>query len=68
MIAMKDGAIVVEGSPAEVISAAVVTQVFGLDCEVMADPLTGAPMVLPRGRHHMEPRSPAPRASSEMGV
>lgn len=55
VIAMKDGAIVVGGPPADVISAEVVTEVFGLDCEVIPDPLTGAPMVLPRGRHHMEP-------------
>jgi len=53
VIAMKDGSIVVEGLPAEVITSAVVTEVFGLDCEVIPDPLTGAPMVLPRGRHHM---------------
>ena len=54
IIAMKQGTIVVEGPPRAVIDAAVVTDVFGLACEVAPDPLTGAPMVLPRGRHHME--------------
>ncbi|MEZ5236888.1 MAG: hypothetical protein R2749_29965 [Acidimicrobiales bacterium] len=30
----------------------VVLEVFGLDCELIADPVSGAPIVLPRGRHH----------------
>jgi len=53
IIAMRRGVILAEGSPREVIDASVVTAVFGLDCEVILDPLTGAPMVLPRGRHHI---------------
>ena len=52
VIAMKDGRIVVEGVPAEVITAEVITEVFGLACEVAPDPVSGTPMVLPRGRHH----------------
>ena len=58
IIAMKQGQILAEGDPREVIDAAVVTEVFGLECEVTPDPLTGAPMVLPRGRHHMESTAP----------
>ncbi len=50
LIAMKAGRIVAEGTPAEVITAATVHTVFGLDCEVMADPLCGTPMVVPRPR------------------
>jgi iron complex transport system ATP-binding protein len=53
LVAMKDGAIVAEGPPAEVITAATVEQVFGLPCQVIDDPLTGTPLVLPvpaRGR------------------
>ncbi|MCW2769560.1 MAG: cobalamin/Fe(3+)-siderophore transporter ATP-binding protein [Aeromicrobium sp.] len=52
IIAMKQGAIVAEGSPREVVTAAVVTDVFGLACEVVPDPVSGTPMVVPRGRHH----------------
>ena len=52
IIAMKEGRIVVEGAPIEVITAEVVTEVFGLACEVLPDPVSGTPMVLPRGRHH----------------
>lgn len=52
IIAMKDGAIVAEGSPSEVIDAEVVTEVFDLACEVVPDPVSGTPMIVPRGRHH----------------
>ena len=52
IIAMKQGAIVAEGSPSDVVTATVVTEVFGLGCEVVTDPVSGTPMVVPRGRHH----------------
>ena len=47
LVAMKDGAIVCQGPPAEVITPATVEDVFGLPCDVIADPLTGTPLVLP---------------------
>jgi iron complex transport system ATP-binding protein len=53
LIAMKDGRIVAEGDPRAVVTAEVVTEVFGLPCEVIADPVAGTPLVLPRGRHHV---------------
>jgi iron complex transport system ATP-binding protein len=52
IIAMKKGAIVAEGPPREVITASVVTDVFGLACEVVPDPVSDTPMIVPRGRHH----------------
>ncbi|MBC7630093.1 ABC transporter ATP-binding protein [Aeromicrobium sp.] len=52
IIAMKDGTVLAEGPPNEVIDAAVITEVFGLSCEVVPDPVSGTPMVVPRGRHH----------------
>ncbi len=51
LVAMKDGAIVCEGPPAEVITPANVEEVFGLACDVIADPLTGTPLVLPVPAH-----------------
>lgn len=47
LVALKDGAIVGQGPPAEVITPATVEEVFGLACDVIADPLTGTPLVLP---------------------
>ncbi|WP_304108595.1 ABC transporter ATP-binding protein [Mycolicibacterium bacteremicum] len=52
VIAMKSGTIVRQGPPAEIVDADLVRQVFDLDCVVIPDPLGGAPMVVPRGRHH----------------
>ena len=47
LVAMKEGAVVAEGTPAEVITADLVADVFGLRCAVIDDPLTGTPLVLP---------------------
>jgi iron complex transport system ATP-binding protein len=55
IIAMKNGAILAEGAPNDVITAAVVTEVFGLECEVVPDPVSATPMIVPRGRHHARP-------------
>lgn len=52
VIAMKSGDIVRQGPPAEIVDADLVRQVFDLDCVVIPDRLGGAPMVVPRGRHH----------------
>ena len=47
MIAMRDGRIVAAGAPGEVITAATMRAVFGLECTVIADPTSGTPMVVP---------------------
>ena len=51
LIAMKDGAIVAEGNPSQVITEEVVQDVFGLAVKVVPDPVAGTPMVVPIGRH-----------------
>ncbi len=52
LVAMRAGAIHAVGRPAEVITAELVEEVFGLECRVIVDPLSGAPLVLPCGRYH----------------
>lgn len=47
IIAMKAGKVIAAGSPADVITAATVSTVFGLETEVIPDPVTGNPMVVP---------------------
>ena len=51
MIAMQGGRIVSEGDPASVITVETVREVFDLDCEIIADPHSGTPLVIPIGRH-----------------
>ena len=50
LIAMKDGRIVAEGTPDEIVTEALVEEVFGLACRVVPDPVTGTPTVVPLGR------------------
>lgn len=50
LIAMRDGAIVAQGPPREIVTAALVEEVFGLRCLIVPDPVTGAPYVAPLGR------------------
>ncbi|WP_078854070.1 ABC transporter ATP-binding protein [Streptomyces sp. NRRL F-5135] len=59
LIAMKDGAIVAEGAPSEIVTAELVTDVFGMRCSVTEDPASGTPLIVPMGRHHV---SAAPAA------
>ncbi|MFT4262290.1 MAG: ABC transporter ATP-binding protein [Nocardioides sp.] len=51
VIAMRDGRIVADGPPREVIAEQVVEQVFDLPCRVIDDPVSGAPLVLPLGSY-----------------
>lgn len=50
LIAMKDGAVVAEGHPVDIVTAELVEEVFGLPCVVIPDPVTGKPSVVPIGR------------------
>lgn len=47
LVAMRGGAIVAAGPPTEVVTAELVREVFGLEAQVISDPLTGTPLVLP---------------------
>ncbi|MCH1884401.1 ABC transporter ATP-binding protein [Agrococcus sp. ARC_14] len=47
LIAMRDGAIVAQGTPAEVITAERVHSVFGVRSRVLDDPETHTPMIVP---------------------
>ncbi|OZE18749.1 Fe(3+)-dicitrate ABC transporter ATP-binding protein [Rhodococcus sp. 05-2255-1e] len=48
IIAMKDGAVVTEGPPAQVVTAELVEAVFGLPCRIIDDPESHTPLVIPR--------------------
>jgi iron complex transport system ATP-binding protein len=50
LVAMREGRIVASGAPAEVITEDCVSEVFGMRCRVIEDPVTGTPMVIPLGR------------------
>ncbi|RNE48807.1 ABC transporter ATP-binding protein [Corynebacterium alimapuense] len=53
LFALKNGQILASGTPTEVVTENTVKEVFCLDSRVMPDPVSGCPMVMPIGRHHV---------------
>ncbi|GAA3158422.1 ABC transporter ATP-binding protein [Blastococcus jejuensis] len=47
LVAMKDGALVASGTPAEVLTERLLADVFDLEARVIPDPVAGTPMVVP---------------------
>lgn len=64
LIAMKDGEIVAQGPPADIVTADLVARVFGIRCQVIDDPETGTPLVVPAARQPRGGRA-ARRAAGE---
>ena len=48
LVVLREGAIWRTGSAGEVVTAAMLREVFGLEATVIADPLTGTPMIVPQ--------------------
>jgi iron complex transport system ATP-binding protein len=53
LVAMSEGRIVACGAPSHVLDAELVQQVFGIRSHVIDDPVSGNPLVVPVGRHHV---------------
>lgn len=53
LFALKAGRLVAHGTPDDVVTAELMRDVFDLDSVVIPDPVSGSPIVLPRGRHHI---------------
>ena len=49
LVALKDGAVVAQGPPAEVVTVELVQHVFGLPTVILPDPVAGTPLVVPIG-------------------
>ncbi|MFJ9526793.1 ATP-binding cassette domain-containing protein [Streptomyces sp. SID5594] len=64
LIALADGTLHAAGSPADVLTEATVRAVFGLESRVIEDPVSGRPLMLPIGRHHVRERPGAQEPSS----
>lgn len=52
IFAMKEGKLIAQGTPKEVISAELLKDVFGLESMVIKDPVCDTPLIVPIGRHH----------------
>nr|WP_106781504.1 ABC transporter ATP-binding protein [Lysinibacillus timonensis] len=53
LFAVKEGKLLAEGTPNEVITSELVKSVFDLNCVVIPDPVSGTPLVIPKGRYHV---------------
>ncbi|MGP3977588.1 ABC transporter ATP-binding protein [Streptomyces sp. 8N114] len=68
LVAMKDGRVVARGRPEEIVDAALVREVFGLEAVVVPCPVTGDPLVVPGApwqpetQPQTEPQPPQQRA------
>jgi iron complex transport system ATP-binding protein len=52
LFALRDGRVVADGAPRDILTHELIREVFDLDAAVIDDPVSGAPIILPRGRHH----------------
>jgi iron complex transport system ATP-binding protein len=53
IFAVQKGNLIAQGEPSEIISEELIKQVFGLDCAVIKDPVSGSPFIVPKGRYHV---------------
>ncbi|MGY3679222.1 ABC transporter ATP-binding protein [Streptomyces sp. TE33382] len=56
LIVMRDGRILEQGHPRDVITAELLQEAFGLRAEVIDTPVGGGPLIVPIGRTHVQPR------------
>jgi len=52
IFALRNGKLIAQGKPAEIITSELISNVFDLDCMVIEDPVSYTPFIVPRGRHH----------------
>ncbi|MCX3064300.1 ABC transporter ATP-binding protein [Streptomyces beihaiensis] len=50
LIALRGGEVIAEGAPKDVVTAELVDRLFGMACQVIDDPETGTPLVVPAAR------------------
>ena len=54
IFALRAGRLVATGTPDDVITSELIRDVFDLDALIVPDPVSGSPIVVPRGRHHVQ--------------
>lgn len=50
LVVMREGEIIREGTPSDVITTDLLQEAFGLSSQVLTDPVSGGPMIVPIGR------------------
>ena len=52
LFTVKNGHLIAEGKPTDILTADLIKETFHLDCQVINDPVSNTPLVVPIGRHH----------------
>ena len=52
LFAVKDGQLLAEGAPNDIITNELIKETFNLECQVINDPISNTPLILPISRHH----------------
>lgn len=50
LIALREGEVIAEGPPSEIVTAELVRETFGMECQIIDDPESGTPLVVPAAR------------------
>ncbi len=53
IFALHKGNLIAQGTPSAIITEDLIQNVFGLNCAVINDPVSGSPFIIPKGRHHV---------------
>ncbi|OPC77799.1 iron-dicitrate transporter ATP-binding subunit [Embleya scabrispora] len=61
IIAMRDGTVFAVGPPRDIVTPELVEDVFGLPCQIIDDPVSGTPLVIPLGRRRPPAQPPHPQ-------
>ncbi|MBZ6106440.1 ABC transporter ATP-binding protein [Streptomyces olivaceus] len=63
LVVMRDGAVLAQGHPREVVTADLLHEAFGLRARVIDDPVGDRPLIVPIGRTHVELDRVSPQLS-----
>ena len=50
LIALRDGEIVAQGAPKEIVTPELIARIYGMRCMIIDDPVAGTPLVVPLGK------------------
>ncbi|CAM5697033.1 ABC transporter ATP-binding protein OS=Streptomyces alboniger OX=132473 GN=CP975_15630 PE=4 SV=1 [Streptomyces alboniger] len=53
LVAMRDGRVIAEGAPRDVVTEELVDEAFGMRSSLVTDPVSGTPLIVPIGRHRV---------------
>ncbi|MEV0113777.1 ABC transporter ATP-binding protein [Streptomyces sp. NPDC050844] len=68
LIALRDGEVVAEGAPSDIVTAELVRDTFGMDCQIIDDPESGTPLVVPAARRGRKKSVKTAGVGAEVGA